>query len=50
LAKVANGAELGSSSAAPESVTYDVLMLDDDYMTVTMDVGTGWWTFDLVKL
>jgi len=50
LAKVANGAELGSSSAAPESVTYDVLMLDDDYMTVTMDVGTGWWTFDLVRL
>jgi len=50
LAKVVNGAELGSPSAAPESIMYDVLSLDGDNMTVTVDVGGAWWTFKLVRV
>ncbi len=50
LAKTVNGAELTSPSLAPESVTYDVLALDGDNMTVTIDVGTGWWTYSLVRV
>ena len=50
LAKAVNGAELGSPSETPESVTYTVLILDGDTMTVTVDVGTGWWTFTLVRV
>ena len=50
LAKTVNGAELTIPSSAPESVTYDVLALDGDNMTVTIDVGTGWWTYNLVRV
>ena len=50
LPKAVNGAELSDPAAAPESVTYDVLTLDDDTMTVTIDVNNGWWTFRLVRV
>jgi hypothetical protein len=50
LAKAVNGAELADPAAAPESVTYDVLTLDGDNMTVTIDVANGWWTFNLVRV
>jgi hypothetical protein len=52
LAKAVNGAELTDPADAPESVTYDVLSLIGDKMTVTIDVagdGTSWWTFNLVR-
>ena len=50
LAKVVNGSELASSSAAPESITYTVLTFDGDYMTVVVEAGDGvFWTYDLVK-
>jgi phage baseplate assembly protein gpV len=50
LAKAVNGAELGDPAAAPESITYDVLTLDGDSLTVTVDVGNGYWTFRLVRV
>jgi hypothetical protein len=50
LAKAVNGGELTDPALAPDSVTYDVLALDGDTMTVTIDVGTGWWTFTLVRV
>jgi len=50
LAKAVNDAELGSPSAAPESVTYNVATLDGDNLTVTIAVGNGWWTFNLVRV
>jgi hypothetical protein len=50
LAKTVNGAELASPGATPGSVTYNVSVLDGDSMTVTIDVGTGWWQYRLVRL
>ena len=50
LAKVVNGAELSSSSAAPESITYTVLTFDGDFMSVVVEAGDGvFWSYDLVK-
>ena len=49
LSKAANGQELPSPGDTPEFLTYDVLTLDGDIMTVTIDSGTGWWTFNLTK-
>ena len=46
LAKVVNGAELASPGDAPDSITYDVLTLDGDNITVTIEAAPGnWWTF-----
>ncbi len=50
LAKTVNGAELNIPDNAPESVTYDVLALDGDNMSITIDVSTGWWTYNLVRV
>ena len=50
LPKAINGAELNVPSNAPESITYDVLSLDGDDMTVTIDVANGWWTFSLERV
>ena len=52
IAKAVNGAELGDPADAPDSVTYDVLSLEGDFMEVTVDVagdGSSWWTFNLVR-
>ncbi len=51
LAKAVNGQELASPGAAPESITYDVLTLDGDNMTVTVEAGDSvWWTFRLIRV
>ena len=52
VAKAVNGAELADPAAAPDSVTYDVLDLTGDMMTVTIDVGVGdvWWTYNLERV
>ncbi len=50
LPRTVNGAELGSPAAAPESVTYNVTILDGDNLTVTIDVGTGWWQYQLTRI
>ncbi|MDH3275723.1 MAG: hypothetical protein OEM99_14425, partial [Gammaproteobacteria bacterium] len=49
LPKTVNGAEL-PNVPVPDSVVYDVLALDGDSMTVTIDVGGGaWWTYKLAR-
>lgn len=51
LAKAVNGEELASPGAAPESITYQVLTLDGDNMTVTVEAAAGvWWTFNLARV
>ena len=51
LPKVVNGAELTSPGAAPDSITYDVVALDGDNMTVTIETVSGtWWTFKLERV
>jgi hypothetical protein len=49
LAKAVNGAELADPAAAPESVTYSVVELIDDSLTIRVDVGGGWWEFQLAR-
>jgi hypothetical protein len=53
LAKAVNGAELGDPASAPGSVTYDVLELIDNNLTITIDTagdGSAWWTFNLTRI
>ena len=50
LPKVVNGAELGDPAAAPGSITYTVVELIGDSLTVTVDVGGGWWTYELTRI
>jgi len=50
LAKVVNGSEIGSPSAAPESITYTILIIEDDFLSVVVEAGDGvFWTYDLAK-
>ncbi len=49
LAKVVNGAELAAPGDTPPNVTYEVVEVIGDAMTVRIDVGGGWWEYDLVK-
>ncbi len=44
-----NGSELASPDLAPESVTYNIELLDNS-MTVTIDIGGGWWQFELTRV
>ena len=47
-----NGQELATPSAAPESITYNILTLTADGMNLTVTVETApgvWWTFNLAK-
>ncbi len=50
LPRTVNDAELGAPGEAPESVTYNVFTLDGDDLTVTIDVGTGWWQYRLERV
>ena len=51
LAKAVNGQELASPGAAPASIVYDVMTLDGDNMTVTLETAAGvWWTFNLARV
>ena len=49
LAKVVEGGELADPADAPESVTYQVVELIGDSLTVRINFGPGWWEFDFVK-
>lgn len=49
LPKAYNGGELSSPSGAPSSITYDVAFVDANTMNVGISIGTGYWTFKLVK-
>ena len=50
LAKVANGVELTNPSEAPGSVTYKVVELIGDSLTVRIDFGGGWWEYRLSRV
>ncbi len=51
LAKAVNGQELANPGDAPESITYEVMTLDGDSMTVTVETAAGvWWTFNLARV
>ena len=50
LAKVFNGGELTDPAAAPESITYNVVELVGDSLTVQVDVGGAWWEFRLTRV
>ncbi len=50
LAKVYNGGELTTPANAPNSITYNVTLSDNDNrMTLDINIGGGWWRFKLVK-
>ena len=51
LPKAVNGQELASTADTPDFVNYQVLTLDGDSMTVTVETGPGvWWTFNLKRV
>ena len=50
LAKVVNGAELALPSDAPGSVTYKVVELIGDSLTVRINFGGGWWEYRLSRV
>ena len=51
LPKAVNGQELASTADTPDFITYQVLTLDGDSMTVTVETGAGvWWTFNLKRV
>jgi len=50
LAKAVNGAELALPADAPETVTYEVVELVGDSLTIRIDVGGGWWEFQLSRI
>jgi hypothetical protein len=50
LPKPFNGGELSNPANAPDSITYDIVLSDDNNtMTLVLDYGGGFWTFKLVK-
>ena len=49
LPKVVNGAELADPSQAPAFVTYDVVEVVGDSMTVRINFGPGWWEYNLAR-
>ena len=50
IAKAMNGVELTDPSQAPESVTYKVVELIGDNLTVRIDYGGGWWEYRLTRI
>ena len=50
VAKAMNGVELTDPSIAPDSVTYTVVELIGDSLTVRIDYGGGWWEYRLVRV
>ena len=50
LAKVINDSELATPSAAPASVTYTVVTIDSDFLSVVVVAGDGvFWSYDFAK-
>ena len=50
LPKVVNGGELTAPAETPESVTYQVVELIGDSLTVRVDIGGGWWEYRLSRV
>ena len=50
LPKATNNGEIDNPANAPESTTYNVSFIDDNTISVTIEIFTGgWWSFKLVK-
>ena len=49
LAKAYNGGELATPSAAPASITYKIISLTTNLMTLDIQISGGWWRFVLAK-
>lgn len=50
IPKAYNGGELTTPLDAPESITYNIALTDDNArMTLDINIGGGWWRFILVK-
>ncbi|NEW80041.1 MAG: hypothetical protein GZ086_11590 [Gelidibacter sp.] len=49
IPKPFNGGELSTPANAPGSITYDVVSIDNNTMTLSLNFGAGFWTFKLVK-
>nr|WP_319270931.1 PKD domain-containing protein [uncultured Draconibacterium sp.] len=49
IPKAYNGGELANPADAPEAVTYQIELLDENTMIVNIDIGGGWWRYKLVK-
>ncbi|WP_157614046.1 hypothetical protein [Pseudotamlana agarivorans] len=51
LAKPYNGGELASPSEAPEAITYNVSFIDNNTISVSIDIGGGvFWQYKLVRI
>ena len=49
LSRVANANELSEPSEAPESITYNILDMSANEMTLVAPFSLGYWTFKLVR-
>jgi hypothetical protein len=50
IPKAYNGGELTSPAGAPESITYDLTFSENNTrLTVDINIGGGWWRFQMVK-
>ncbi len=50
IPKAFNGGELTSPDDAPDSITYDITLSENNtVMTLDINIGSGWWRFKLVK-
>ena len=49
IPKPYNGGELSNPADAPDSITYDVVSINDDTMILSLYYGVGYWTFKLVR-
>ena len=50
IPKAVNGGELNNPSNAPSEITYEVTELSASNMTIDLNVGFGYWQFNLEKL
>jgi hypothetical protein len=50
LPKVINGSEIDDPNNAPSSITYTISQLTESQMTLDINVGFGWWGFELIKV
>ena len=50
LWQAVNSAELASvDDVVPSSRTYDILSFDGNFMTLSIEVGGNYWTFNFVR-
>ena len=50
LPKVINGSEIDNPNNTPSSITYTISELTESQMTLDINIGSGWWGFELIKV